>query len=665
MYWVLVLLALTQMPCVAGVERYGDVTEEELAQTAHPSYPEAKAAYLVKNTTVWYDLQSTGSTLRTIIYHKIKIYNQEGIDEFGDFVEYIYNDNGNREKLVGLKAQSHTLVDGKIEKQKLSKKDVYRGEESDSYDFVKFAFPGVQIGSVIEVRYELISPFLYSTPRHYFQQDVPVEFSRFELDSPQYISLSPVATGFVPLQRAEESGATRGAIRTAFSATDVPPILDDEYVLDIDDYRSSLKFEVHSTNWPGEATKMFSESWESIGNRLAKSSTFGKTLDDKIGQTKGFVTATKLLSPEERVAAVYQYVKDNVTWNRSYGLYASKSLSKVLKAGTGNVADMNLLLINLLRKVDIQAYPVATKPRSYGLLNQHYPSLTELRYVVALATVGDNQMMLDASSRYSAMGSLPIRALNIEGLLVADSGHRLISIINNNVIKIKNIAKLQLDPEALALQGTGSIKLSGYAATKARIKADKEEDDEDNQDLEGGDDENDDKDEDEDEEDSDDEDDIDLEEDDYTTISSTGLEDTEADIKSEYECTLPAPVTAIGDEIFIDAFIIQEFADNPFKAEDREFPAFFNSMHDHMYVAVLEKPDGMVVESMPENLTMTMEGGKGSFIYAVTEDDAKLSVRCVLKIKETIFGPEDYDVLRRFFDAVLDKQEEKIVLKRT
>jgi|GEM_PF-2480208 len=653
------VLGILLLVCVvAQSQKYGDVTAAEVAQMSHPEHPDAKAAFLVKNTDVWYDLTSDPIGLHVRKYHRIKIYDEDGLQEFADFATYLYESGSDKERLQNLKAQTHTMVDGEVVKQKLSKKDIFRGVESENSKFVKFAFPNVKAGSVIEVRYEVKSPFLYSTPKHYFQEDVPVSYSEFRIDVPEYISMAPLASGSIPLERKEGGGAVRNASRTVFTAKDVPPIADDDYVLNINDYRSSLKFEIESTQWPGQRLRNFSESWASIGKRLLDNDNFGKKLKEKVKLAKEFVAATKLLPQQERAAAVYDFVQQSVTWNRDYGLYASQNLNKTMSTGTGSVADINLLLTNLLRQVDVEAYPIATKPRRRGILNSLYPSLTELRYVIVIGVVGDKSIVMDASSKYFAMGDLPLRAINLEGLLVRAGGSDLVTIANTTSSKTKQITKLKLNTEDMSLDGTGMIDLRGYAATKARIKSNKEEEDEDNQNLEGGGDEDN-----EDEEEEEDEG-IDLEEDVHNTLTTVGMEDISAGIKSEYECKLYDAVNAIGNEIFIDAFVINEFAENPFDAEERLYPAFFNTMHDHMYVAVIEKPEGFSVKSVPADLTLAMEGGKGTFIYAVTEDDSRLSIRSVLKVKDSTFLPKEYNVLRRFFDAVMRKQDEKIVFEK-
>jgi len=605
---------------------------------------------------------------------RIKIYNEEGLETFGDFGIYLGKNGSRKEMLKGLKAQTYSLEGSEVIKTKLKKKDIFKEDGASNYNFVKFAFPNVKEGSIIEVSYRKESPFLYSTPKHFFQKDIPVEYSRFSMRVPQYWTFSPVATGSVPLSKEEKSIAGSNENKTLYTTRNVAPILDDDFVLDIEDYRSSLKYEIHSINYPGESAREFSESWESISDNLLKRDDFGKMMKKKVPSAKKMLASITALPEDEKIVAIYEYVKANVIWNKNYSTYCNQKPEKVLQEKSGNVADINMLLINLLKKAEIEAFPIVTKRRFYGLLNKYYPSLTALDYVFVGVPKNDGFLFLDATSKYSPAGELPIRALNQYGLLIEKRKGKLISIPNNNMLKVKEIAKLELDTKDLSLKGTGTQSLYNYAATKQRIKIDENEDDEDNQELdveeeEEEEDDDDDEGNEEDEEDDDaeegNEEDEDLRENIVNISNTSGLEDVYAPIETEFSTTIYEAVQSIKDEIFVDAFVIQEFADNPFANEVRDFPAFFNTKHDHTYISVVNIPNGFELASKPEDITIAMDGGMGQFIYAISADDQKLSVRCLLKIKKTIFLPDDYDILRRFFDTILDKQKEKIVFKKS
>lgn len=59
-----------------------------------------------------------------------------------------------------------------------------------------------------------------------------------------------------------------------------------------------------------------------------------------------------------------------------------------------------------------------------------------------------------------------------------------------------------------------------------------------------------------------------------------------------------------------------------------------------------------------------MERNLGSFSFNINSTGNKLQVLCTFDINHAIVGPEDYPMLRSFFKQVIEKQNEKIVLKK-
>jgi len=103
-------------------------------------------------------------------------------------------------------------------------------------------------------------------------------------------------------------------------------------------------------------------------------------------------------SDEEKLAIIYNDIKDRVEWNEFYGIYANQSLNDVYEKQTGSIVKINLLLINTLRKAGLTAQAVLTKHVYSGALNQFYPTVSDLNYVLALVLVGDKAIYLDATN---------------------------------------------------------------------------------------------------------------------------------------------------------------------------------------------------------------------------------------------------------------------------
>ncbi len=105
-----------------------------------------------------------------------------------------------------------------------------------------------------------------------------------------------------------------------------------------------------------------------------------------------------LSTPQEKIAAIHQYVCQNVTLGPKRACkYINSSLKKVLDDKKGNSAEINLLMASMLDKAGIEAHPVLISTRDHGFIRQNMPVVSQFNYVLCLAKVGDKNILLDAT----------------------------------------------------------------------------------------------------------------------------------------------------------------------------------------------------------------------------------------------------------------------------
>lgn len=68
---------------------------------------------------------------------------------------------------------------------------------------------------------------------------------------------------------------------------------------------------------------------------------------------------------DEKICAIYTFLKNKVRWNEKYALY-SKSPKQVLKEGTGSNADINFILISMLKRCRNTRLSGSNEPPGYG-----------------------------------------------------------------------------------------------------------------------------------------------------------------------------------------------------------------------------------------------------------------------------------------------------------
>jgi hypothetical protein len=103
---------------------------------------------------------------------------------------------------------------------------------------------------------------------------------------------------------------------------------------------------------------------------------------------------------------------------------------------------------------------------------------------------------------------------------------------------------------------------------------------------------------------------------------------------------------------------------NPFNQEKRAYPVDFGFPSQDKYTINIEIPDGYVVESIPASAQMETEQNICSFKYIIQEAGNKIQLSITQDVFIPIVNPVDYPVLQESYKKIIEKQNEKIVLKK-
>lgn len=155
--------------------KYGDVTVQDLQMTAYPYDKGASAVFLGDFGEIRFEYDQIESDFQVVYtrHTRIKIFNKNGY-EYADHKVRLYEYGSLEEKVGTFKATTYNLVDGKIVKTKLSKKDLLSEKESQYWKSESFTMPDVQDNCIIEYEYSIRSNYFRNLPVWYFQQKVPV-----------------------------------------------------------------------------------------------------------------------------------------------------------------------------------------------------------------------------------------------------------------------------------------------------------------------------------------------------------------------------------------------------------------------------------------------------------------------------------------------------------
>ncbi len=639
---IIAILILMAVVTVSAKEKHEKISLQDLQETTHNYEPEAGASMLIQdvNVNLVYDNSKKEWVTEISVYHRIKIYDKSEIDK-ANFVIRYYDHMNRSEDVIGIKGTTYNDVNGKIVKTSLNKKSVYDERTSKYYSQKKIAMPDVREGSIVELKYKLKSPLL-RIPQRYVQFDVPCNKAIYRVEVPEYFRYNSSSTGSVPMDVINDEGgdriifsyttrtggqALKSKIHTetinyqttiqTFKAENIPSFKDEAFVRNSDNYRGSIKYELASYRSPSGGVENFLKSWDRVAQDLNASNDFGKFLTTKKKELYPLIEEVVSMSDDEKIHQVYSYIQKNYTWNGYYGVMADSGLKNLVNDNKGNVADINLLLVKMLRMAGLKSHPVVGRASSSGFLNVYYPTTDELDYVLAGVVRDDNSvLMIDATSKYHYLGSLPERALNLTGVLITDDDRGIqVSIKNPNVGKTVKLLKAHFD-ELEGLVVNCQTKTSKYDAIKMYLEKNSYASEEEW---------------------------IGHLESEYPDIEVENTEVKYAEsivkggtISQDYLDEVNAE--EIGGKLYIDASFGLGTRTHPFKSNSREFPVFFESAKTNQYIIQFEVPEGYTVESYPETLTISLPERSMSYSYKVLSQDDELVVQINESRKKDIFA---------------------------
>jgi transglutaminase-like putative cysteine protease len=397
--------------------------------------------------------------------------------------------NSNEEEIINLKGYTYNLDGEKIVKDKLTKEAIFDEQVSDNWHLEKFTMPNVKEGSVIEFSYTIKSDNAFNFREWEFQYTIPVLWSEYRATFPEYFNYKQLSQGYEPYYINEKKsvsetftvkydaesrtgmngGRTSAGVENFTSNStayrwvtkDVPAMREEPFMTTVNDYINKIEFELASTHFPGQHVKTYSNSWNSLTDLLLKNEYFGIQLN-KTGFAKNELNAiaAKFTEPEQKIIAIYEFARKSVKWNGIKQKYAESTTKKAYENRTGNAADINLMLVALLREAGLDANPVILSTRDHGRLLKSYALLNKFNYVIAHVNLNGKDYLLDATDPVIGHGMLPTRCLNGEGWLVNEKSGRWISLQTNERFAQVFSAKVNLDKDG-ELKGTINVSKVG------------------------------------------------------------------------------------------------------------------------------------------------------------------------------------------------------------
>jgi hypothetical protein len=595
--------------------KFGQVSMEELQMTAYPGDTSASAVILCD----YGHFRSTTFQFTRIL--RIKILNKDG---------YIWANNvfPTSEKAM-IKGITFNIENGNIVQSKLKNESIFTERVTEQSYRTRVAMPDVREGSVIDIMFTFPGiPFIWK-----FQERIPEKYNELIIEPSPNIRFSKNFYGFVPLNISSE---------TRWVAKEVPAFKNEPFLNSEENYITKLEFDILDVHFES-FNQSFTSSWEAISKSLMVYDYFGKAMYSAVylnSLAKKIEESGK--TRKEKMVMAYETIKNEVKWDEKISLSTSTpALSYVYKMKLGNSADINLMLIQLLRKLDIDVIPVVLSTRDNGIVSPVSPSLQKLNYVIARARIDGNTYLLDATEPFMPHDLLPLRSLNYMGHSVDEDKSE--PVVIQTTKKDKKIVLYNLSlRENRTLAGKMTVVNSDYAAYDFRKKFStfngQDEFIEDYQKNRPG---------------------LSVIEASFNNRDSLTLPVTE-----NYEIAIGSKLSGDVNEIYINPAFFDQMTENPFKTDERKYPIDFGYRIEKTVISTITIPNNFTVNTLPTPVNIKLQGNDASFQMEVVNDGSIVKVSSKFMINKALFLQEDCNTLKEFYNQIIKKQAEPVSFKK-
>lgn len=641
--------------------KFGNVKPEDFQTKVYAIDSSAEAVVIadigsseiVGNNKGWFSLEFKK-------FRRVHILNKNGYD-IANVSITLYDDGEDEEKLESLKAVTYNLENGKVVETKLDVKSAVFKDKLDKRFFIKkFTFPNIKEGSIIELEYTIKSDFITRLRPWDFQGSYPRLWSEYNVTMPEFFYYVTLSQGYNPFaitdQKSRRENFTVADTRTSgaserfsFSAEvtdfrwvmkDIPALKEESFTSTIDNHVSRIEFQLQSQRDP-LVYRPYMPSWPAVSKMLMESEYFGLHLNKDNGWLIDLMTEAvkNATTPLDKAKNIFTWVRDNYTCTSHSSMDLDQPLKSKAKTRSGNVAEINLLLTAMLRKAGIVAKPIILSTRSHGLTFSAYPLLQRFNYTICRTEIDGKEYFLDASEPLLGFGRLDPEcyngharvidemcfAIELNPEVLNETSNTTIFIINDD--KGKSIGSLQQVPGYYE-----SYKLRKRIKDKGKEQYIKDFEKGFGTDIT------------------------------ITTNRIDSLKTYEEPVGVFFEFDMSQWTE---DIVYLNPMFGEGLKENPFKSAQRLYPVEMPFTVDNVVSLQFEIPNGYVVDELPKQTVVKFnEQEDAVFEYRISQSGNMISLRSRIKIKRAWFDPEEYEILREFFNLIVNKHSEQIVFKK-
>lgn len=643
-------LAFVILP-IFGQYKFLDIPKLENADLKSSTYDKnpTEAAEILYRSYHYYIVDGE---LKLDVVSRVKIYRKEHAEKFLNQEIYTYDGKNNKsEKVSSLKVLTYNLVNDKVETTTVEKNAKFKSKESKNYTVTKFAFENVKDGSILEYRYSLHSPYFWAVDKVTVEDVVPIRRFEYVLDFPKYLGFNIDYKGSLkPKNRDDKDKNIYGSeyFTYRFGYDDIAPYRDEKYVHNLDNYRTSIRAELNSSNITTSGDhplintstggfKAYAVTWKDIAKQLYESDHFGEQLKRRsLVKDVLPMDIKNIAANEERAAAILKFVQKNYQWNGYYtvGTEDGKDIKDLLGTKVGTSGQINLLLIMLMRSAALDAHPIVLSTINRGLLMDNSPSLNQLNYVISSVDIDGKPFIYDATSKMTVPNLIRPAALNYNGYLMTEKSAQKVNILCPSRSTTYLTVDAKLNPDG-TFAGNFSDRDTMLYAMMNNERFDENKTDyqttyyKDRYKFP------------------------------YSNINSGVTE--KGDFQTTFDFDSDSFVDGIGGKLVFNPLLFLFNKSHEFdQTEARRSPIELYTGYDKIKKVTITLPDGYAFENVPKSKKFRTEDNALQYVYKVTQEGNKLTVETTTTVEDPVYPKEYYPAFKQIFDNIT-KMEGQVV----
>jgi hypothetical protein len=617
-------------------------TAEELKMTVEPAAPDAAAVYLYREE------RADDKLHMHWLYVRLKVLTERG-KEYAD-VEIPYEGRSFAVRAVdGRTIHSDGTVipfTGKPYDKMLEKTKTVK------YKAKVFTLPDVQVGSILEYRYEISydDNWVYS-PQWYIQQPLYVRKAHYQFTptehrlNDEHGGSMEAGVAYYPLLPKGAQVQYAQTMKTfSLDVEKIEPMPEEEHMPPM----QSLSYRVL---FYYTLAKTAEEYWKTEGKYWSRD--IDKFMSaGKLGGIVGQIVAPAD-TPQQKVQKIYDAVMriENTSFTRGHSGAEDKAEGIKIKtaediwtAKRGDSDEIAILFVGLVRAAGLKAYVAAVTNRDRAFFLPAYLNLSQLDDDIAIVQLDGKEQYFDPGERYCPFGELHWKHTQTQGLRQTDHGTEVAQTPASGYksTTVLRAADLTLGPEG-KVSGTLRITMTGNRALAWRQRALSTDEEQIKKEFE-------------------------------ETIREELPPGVEAKMNhflalNEYDKTLMAVIdvsgtmgTATSKRVFVPAVFFEAGSKPLFVHEKRTVPVDLFYPYAAQDTVVVHLPPSLVVESAPKDVQIPLSK---SAVYQVTfkQQAGKLESGRLFILANSVFGADEYSGLKDFYQKVNAKDQEQAVLQ--